>query len=72
MKEKPDNEPSSILRPGQTFAHRDRKYKILKQIWLGPFSEVMIVKEAEGNRRFAMKIEKTKIPERYLLIVCFH
>lgn len=65
MKEESDNIRSG-LQPGQTFTHRDKKYKILKQIWLGPFSEVMIVKETDGDRRFAMKIEKTSGPERYL------
>uniref|UniRef100_A0A0R3RRB6 Protein kinase domain-containing protein n=1 Tax=Elaeophora elaphi TaxID=1147741 RepID=A0A0R3RRB6_9BILA len=66
MKKRSDNQ-SSILRPGQTFVHRDKKYKILRQIWLGPFSEVMIVKEAGGNGQFAMKIEKTKDPQRSVL-----
>ncbi|VDN00433.1 unnamed protein product, partial [Onchocerca ochengi] len=58
-----DDKVSPILQPGQTFAHRAGKYKVLKQIWFGPFSEVLIVKERDGNGRFAMKIEKTKDPQ---------
>lgn len=65
MGEESDN-ASSILRPGQTFTHRGKTYKILKQIWLGPFSEVMIVEDVDGNGRFAMKIEKTKDSQRYI------
>uniref|UniRef100_A0A8R1U1T5 Protein kinase domain-containing protein n=3 Tax=Onchocerca TaxID=6281 RepID=A0A8R1U1T5_ONCVO len=62
-----DDKVSPILQPGQTFAHRDGKYKVLKQIWFGPFSEVLIVKERDGNGRFAMKIEKTKDPQKSVL-----
>ncbi|EJW73521.1 hypothetical protein WUBG_15574, partial [Wuchereria bancrofti] len=57
------DESPSTLRPGQTFTHHGKKYKILKQIWFGPFSEVMIVKEINGNERYAMKIEKTNDPQ---------
>ncbi|VIO90151.1 Uncharacterized protein BM_BM17322 [Brugia malayi] len=61
------DELSSTLRPGQIFTHHGKKYKILKQIWFGPFSEVMIVKEFNGNERYAMKIEKTNDPQRSVL-----
>uniref|UniRef100_A0A915PCX6 Protein kinase domain-containing protein n=1 Tax=Setaria digitata TaxID=48799 RepID=A0A915PCX6_9BILA len=57
----------SILRPGRTFVHCGQKYKVLKQIWLGPFSEVMVVREVNTNEQFAMKIEKTKDPQKSVL-----
>ncbi|VDK29655.1 unnamed protein product [Gongylonema pulchrum] len=55
------------LPPGHLLNHRGQRFEILKQIWSGPFSEVMVVKDITGGERYAMKTEKTSDPKRSVL-----
>uniref|UniRef100_A0A914RY59 Protein kinase domain-containing protein n=1 Tax=Parascaris equorum TaxID=6256 RepID=A0A914RY59_PAREQ len=43
---------------GQTIEYRENKFKILRQLWSGPFSDVFVILDALTNEQYAMKVEK--------------
>ncbi|VDM46274.1 unnamed protein product [Toxocara canis] len=53
-----DDTNYALPQVGQTIEHRKYKFKILRQIWSGPFSNVFVIVDAIRNKKYAMKIER--------------